>query len=195
MFITNMEDIFGTQFEYMEVILCPEDCKNITSNGCSRCYNISDDEFSRYLSNMRMQMQYKYFTVDTKEYYHRNLQLVKKLKGNAVEETKVYQMTPINILDFKNFRIVIYDKKKLSTVAFPSSQRYDFIKYKRKLIFRVNNKIYVNFQQEKDGEILSKKIYINFNNNKDTNIKDVCNLIKKLIKDITAVAVDEVPTS
>lgn len=180
-----MEDLIDTPFDYMEVVLCPP--KDETQNAAIRSYDIDDEQFNGCLKKMKAFQyanQYKCFTVDTKEYYHRNLHLIKKIKDNVVEETKVYQVSPIDYIDCPGNRVITYDKKKLSTVVFPSTQKYDMIKYKRKLIFRINNKIYVNFQQEKDGEKLSKKIYINFNNNKDTNIKDSFITIKKLINDI-----------
>ena len=169
----------GNNFDYMEVIFV----KGSTPFGVT--YDIQEDEFNMYLSKMRQYQQYKFFQVDTKEYYHRNLVLIKKIKDGTIEETKVYQQTPLHVIDLNHFRVVSFEKKKLSTIAFPSSKTYDDIKHKRKLIFRVNNKIYINFQQELDGSNkMSRKVYINFNNNKDTDVKDSVSTIKHLMQDI-----------
>lgn len=128
----------------------------------------------------------KSFVVDTKEYVYKNLRMIRKINDqNLVEETKVYQMNAMEIHDdpLKTYRMVLYDRKKLSVVAFPSSKSYDDIIKKRKTVFRVNNKIYVNFEKEfseKDSNVYHK-VYMNFNNNKDTDIKDSIAVLQNIL--------------
>ena len=177
-----MDSLQKTPFDYLEVVFIPD----INSTTIGRSYDVSAQDFNMYLGKMKRWSNLKCFQADSKEYDHRDLQLVKKIKDNEVQESKVYQTTPIAIIDEDCYRVIAFEKKKLSTVVFPSSKTYDQIKYKRKLIFRVNNKIYINFQQEyiTGNENVFRKIYINFNNNKDTDIKDNFNTIKQYINDI-----------
>lgn len=175
-----MDAIQNTPFDYLEVVLIP----NTPNTGIGRSYDVSAVDFNMYLAKMKKWPNLKCFQADSKEYDHRDLQLVKKIKDNEVQESKVYQTTPVAIIDESCYRVVAFEKKKLSTVVFPSSKTYDQIKYKRKLIFRVNNKIYINFQQEFIKDKVFRKIYINLNNNKDTDIKDSFATITQYINDI-----------
>jgi hypothetical protein len=177
-----MDALHNTPFDYLEVIFTPIPTQ--TKTGIGRSYSVSPQDFNMYLGKMKRWPQLKCFQADSKEYDHRDLQLVKKIKDNEVQESKVYQTTPVAVIDEPSYRVIAFEKKKLSTVVFPSSKTYDQIKYKRKLIFRVNNKIYINFQQELMNEEVFHKIYINFNNNKDTDIKDSLATITQYVNDI-----------
>jgi hypothetical protein len=174
-----MDTLLKTHFDYFEVVLMQGH-----ANGIGRSFDVSPHNFNMYLAKMKSYPNLKCFQADSKEYEHRDLQLVKKIKDNEVQESKVYQTTPVKVLDNDNCRIIAFEKKKLSTVVFQSSKSYDHIKHKRKLIFRVNNKIYINFQQEFMNGKVFRKIYINFNNNKDTDMKDSFTTIMQLMRDI-----------
>lgn len=166
-------------FDYLEVLFCRDGV-----------YDMSEERFNALLSKMK-RIHSKCFQVDLKEYIHRNLRMIKKItENNEVEETKVYQISCMEVKDdpHNNYRVISSSRKKLSPVAFPSSMSYDDIQKKRRTVFRINNKIYVNFDKEvslKLGDNTPRqKVFINFNNNKDTDIKDSLNVIKQLIESI-----------
>lgn len=174
-----MDLLTQTNFDYMEVILCTNDV-----------YDVSEPIFNETLSKVKRTYN-KCFQVDLKEYLHRNLRMIKKInEDNIVEETKVYEGSCIEIIDdpSNKYRVVTSYRKKLSPVAFPSSMIYDDIIKKRRTVFRINNKIYVNFEKEismkHPNAQVHNKIFINFNNNKDTDIKESLHFIKQLLESI-----------
>lgn len=179
-----IEDTNG--FDYLEVIVMNDD----------NTYNMSEDKFNMMLTRLKKdnKSNFKYFQCDTKEYYNRNMILIKKNKDGDIIETKAYQVKTINVdildnmgIEDNKLCVLKQERKKVSTIIFPSSKVYDNIVYKRKLIFRVNNKIYINFQIEQLPDYPSetrRKVYINFNNSKDTDIKDVIDNINNILNDL-----------
>lgn len=173
----NMNDVCAYGFDYMEVVLCDNDV-----------YNKSLDDTAAIIAKLKKQFG-KGFIIDTKEYCHHNLRMIRKIVDDKVEETKVYQYNCIQCFSEDQYKILLFDKKKLSPVMFPSTKCYDDILKKRKLVFRVNNKIYVNIESqtnEDDPSNTYKKVYINFNNNKDTDIKDNIKIISDILKVLTS---------
>ena len=126
-------------YDYAEIVLS-QPCDNL----CSRQYHVTKEVFDTYLQKMKT-LNFKYFQSDFKEYINGDLHLVKKIEDNTVKETKLFNLIPVYVKDIENFRIVYYEKKKLSTIAYQSTRKQDSVCHKRKLIFRVNNKIMKNF--------------------------------------------------
>lgn len=167
-------------YDYLEIILITEEDN----------YDIPENTFNDLLCKLKSDTNssYKYFQCDTKEYHNRQMLLLKKIKDNDVIETKAYQMKLVDVHDTivcqQKLRILKNEKKKVSTIIFPSAKQYDNIVFKRRLIFRVNNKVYINFQIEKiaeDGSNVRRKIYINFNNSKDTDMNDISDNINAVL--------------
>lgn len=178
--LNNKMEAIDIPYDYVEIILSTN-CRN----QYGRQYDIPKELFDSYLQKMK-NMKLKYFQSDFKEYINGDLHLIKKIEDNTVKETKLYNLIPVHINDNENFRVVYYEKKKLSTIAYQSSRKQHSVCHKRKLIFRVNNKIYINFQQEICDENIFHKIYINFNNSKDSDIKSIIETISDLIKMLQA---------
>ena len=174
-----MDSLTCTKFDYLEVVLATDNV-----------YDIPEERFEELLSKCRRQYG-KCFQTDLKEYLYRDLRMIKKINDkNEVEETKVYQTSCVEVQDDpKNkYKVATFYKKKLSPVSFPSTMIYDDVIKKRRTVFRINNKIYINFDKElsfkhQDGT-LRHKVFINFNNNKDTDIKESMNLIQQLQESI-----------
>lgn len=172
-----------TDFEYMEVILTytpPISQDDYTSY----TYDIPKDMFDGILQKMKA-THYKYFQHDVLEKVLGNLVLSQKIEDGHVVETKVHHVTPLQIYHSGAFVTVMMEKQKLASIMFPSVMRVDDEKMKRKLVFRINNKIYVNFQQEYSPispNHIIRKIYINFNNSKHADVKESMNIIENLKK-------------
>lgn len=171
-------------YDYLEIIMMMDE----------NTYDIPEEQFNTMLSRLKKdnKSNFKYFQCDTKEYYNRNMVLIKKNKDGDIIETKAYQIKTIDVNNIdvpggNKVCVLKQERKKVSTIIFPSSKTYDNIVYKRKLIFRVNNKIYLNFQMEHLPEypgVTRRKVYINFNNSKDTDIKDVIDIINNILCDL-----------
>lgn len=162
-------------FDYLELVLVER------VGETERRYDMSEQEFNTYLQRMKA-TNFKYFQTDSKEYVQGNMLLVKKIENNSVTESKAYQIIPLEVVDVStNIRAVAYERKKLSTIAFQSTKNLDMIKHKRRLIFRVNNKIYVNFQCELCEGHMCRKVFINFNNSKDADLKESFNTMQSLL--------------
>jgi hypothetical protein len=153
------------QFDYLEVVLMHPDRPN--------SYDIPEEQFIDLINKFKKRQ--KGFQQFTKEYVYNDMHLIKKIENNDVVESKVYKQKAIEIQNVENgkFRMVFYEKKKLPVIAFQSTSNIHNTVYKRKLIFRVTNKLFINFQLEMHDTELSRKIYINFNNSKDADHKDI----------------------
>lgn len=111
--------------------------------------------------------KYKYFQREYKEYFHKDL--ICQCFTN--DEVKVHRKNPINIDDANEKNIIIcYNKDKLTLVNFPSTKNLHKINYVKKLIFRVSNRIYINFKISMDSETKSKTYVIYVNYNHDDNV-------------------------
>lgn len=163
-------------FDVLEIVYIP----NLTNGK----YDLSEQEFTSWLSKAR-RLGLRPFDVDTKEYFDKNMVMTRKIEQGACVETKVFQTSTLDVIDVQPFYRYIYsNKKKLSPVAFPSTKDHDAVVRKRRTVFRVNNRIYLNFEQEipENGQGSYKKIYINFNNGKDADLKESMDTIDNLLR-------------
>lgn len=168
-------------FDYLEVVFTGASPDHKTSQKPF----VSQQLFDKMLARMQ---DARAFQSDHKEYILENLTMTKKIEDGAVTETKVYQMYPVAIQDHPGFRVIFYHKKKLTTIAFPSTKTFDDVKYKRRLTFRINNRVYVNFQIEKHehAQPTYPKVYINFNSSKDADLKESVAAINTIIQKLLA---------
>lgn len=128
--------------------------------------------------------KYKYFQREYKEYFHKDL----ICQCFINDDVKVQRKTPINIDENIDKNIIIaYNKNKLTLVNFPSTKNLHKISYVKKLIFRVSNRIYINFKISVDAQTKNKNyiIYINYNHDDNvdfnitsTNIKEILEMLK-----------------
>lgn len=163
-----------TSFDYMELIVVNKD--DPTS------YDIQQEQFHRMIQLMIVNKHYKMFQVDTQEYIYGTVHMFKNICNGEVQEVKVYNMVPIHFASDNGLLTVKYERQKLSSVTFPSVTEIDMVKLYRRLIFRVNNKIYVNFQIEKtDTEAFVRKVYVNFNNSHDTDVSDSTKILEQVV--------------
>ena len=170
-----MTIVIDQPYDYLEVVITKD----------NNTYDVSPELFEKILQTFAQTCKtYKYFQSDYKEYIYRNTHMIKKIENDTVTETKVYMYRPVFINNINNTKYIFYERKKISSINFPSKKEYDTVIYKRKMIFRINNKIYVNFQQEifpEDSDKIYHKIFINFNNHKDSDLTETSTKISSLL--------------
>lgn len=170
------------EFDYIEFTLCEE-----REEGDARKTDIHEDAFARYMEKARACVASKPFQVDHKEYIYGNLHLTRKVQDESCVETKAYQLAVKQVEDRETYRAVYYERKKLAATSFPSTMDTHMTTYKRRLIFRINNRIYLNFQHYwHDDAALFRKVYINYNISKDVDFKadmaDIHALISQIMQ-------------
>ena len=124
----------------------------------------------------------KYFQHDYVEHHKNELRLIQKIEADQVTETKVnmmrlcdFKLLPLNIITY-------FDKKKVPIITFPSTNKLNDIKYIRKVIFRINNRLYVNFCEEKSSSnTIIYRINININYTDGMDIEDMKKRIKRIL--------------
>ena len=101
------------------------------------------------------------------------------------DEIKVFRLTPITS-SFSNNRLVInYSKQKLSLVNVPSSADYDNISYKRHVVFRISNRIFLNFLITKDSsQKTTYRIYVNYNHDQNVDMTIVEKQLERIFKQV-----------
>ncbi len=119
--------------------------------------------------------QYKQFTYNNL-YYN----IVK-----ATGEVTVFSLTPVCITTIANNTLeVCYEKKKLSILNFPSSLTYDNIIEVKKQVLRINNRLYINFEEQTNVEdgITSYHAYANYNHDNHVDWDTVKADLNKVVK-------------
>jgi hypothetical protein len=148
---------------YYEIVLMDDDK-----------YDLGQSKFSKILAKM-IQTEYKHFSRQYKEYIIDD----KVIHNFNNEETKVSQIIPIDFFDKKTYRIIGYQKTKLTPLNYPSTTYIYNTSYIKKLIFRISNRIYINFEIAL-SDSKTYKIYINYNH--DHNVDNT--VITKSLTDI-----------
>lgn len=144
--------------------------------------NINYEQFNK-LFNIFNKQNIRYVQRDYKEYMY--LDVIYQNYDN--NEIKVFKLNPKKIELCDNILHITYDKMKLSLSNVPSNNSVNSISYVRTYIFRITNRIYVNFRIRKyidnintpDNELVYD-IYINYNHDKLVDESIIEQQIKKI---------------
>ena len=144
---------------------------------------LSRKDFRNLLSTIaKSNLNLKPFQKEYKEYIYDDV-IVHNYKNT---ETHVFRHTPICIkqLDKTCGALLIgYQKNKLTFLNVPSTRNIYDIQYVKKLIFRVNNRIFVNFQSSVNlNQEKTYTAYINYNHENNIEQDSVQNNIESLMK-------------
>ena len=139
--------------------------------------NYTKDEFY----NIMNRLKYKCFQKDCKQYVSGNL--IYENFNN--EDVKVYKTEIKNIKINSEYIISFYNKSKLTVLNFESSKNINDINYIRKLIFRVSNRVYINFEIKKKNNNLVYNIYINYNHDDTVDLSLINDSLQNIIKTLT----------
>lgn len=137
----------------------------------------------------------KSFQGDFKTYQYFDMSLVKKIENNDATDIKVYQSRLVHSTSTPTTQALYFEKHKVSSVLFPSTMNVHRITYVRKLVFRLNHRMFVNFVIEKEQGSDQKhyKVFLNYNASKDADVPTISAYMDKIVADFTPQI--EVPTS
>lgn len=182
--------------EYEEIVLMDVHKSPKSTETCQVYnYDIKKDTFERLIQRFAqstLNNSTKVSQYDIIETRFQQLQRVQVLDDNGdALETKTYECIPVSCDQDTNAQFVTlkFKKQKIPNVCFPSTMDHDTTRYIRRLVFRYNNRVFLNFQEEAPHKC--RKVYINVNNSKDAEQTKLNALVDELKKHIVeAIATD-----
>lgn len=163
---------------YIEYVLY----NSISDDGKEVDIDVSDVRYQQLMYKLA-RTPYKYFGKFCKRYQHHDL----ICENHEHEEIKVYSKLAIkHEVDKENGLIKLYyAKDKVPYHMFPSTTKMNAVSHVRKLVFRVHNRVYINFQLEQQvgTQEIRRKVYINYNLDKNVDTGYMEDLISKAIKE------------
>jgi hypothetical protein len=166
---------YCSQGNYIEFVIL--DGENIT--------DIPDNMFFKLLNNMKNK-GYACFQKHYKEYIYRNM----VYENNDKSQIKIYKIALNNHDTLENgLKVLIYHKEKLPYHVFPSTTMLHSICYVSKVIFKINNRIYINFEKRKyDSEdsnnVSFNKVFINYNHDDNVDLSNIENALNTCISQL-----------
>lgn len=147
--------------------------------------SLSEEEFHRLLSVMK-RYHAKCSQGDYKSFTCYDMVLTKKIHHVDTEDIKVFQQKLLDSETQTNTQTFYMERKKLASVLFPSTCNIHRTTFFRKLTFRINHRVFVNFLQEKEQghDLVSRKAFLNFNSSKDVDLNEQAQLMKKIAQDM-----------
>lgn len=145
-------------------------------------YQIGLDENTFYALLQKMHHKnYKFFQRVFKEYIYNDM----VCQCHTNDEVKVFRLVPLNVLcpNKGTFVQVCYQRTKLTLLNFPSTRSIHQIHYVKQLIFRVLNRIYINFRVSVDDTTRQKtyQIFINYNHEENLEMSPVLKTLDELL--------------
>ena len=181
----HTHNIDEMEFDYLEAVLVV----NRDEEDNMFIYDLGKDVFYKLLAKVKHNTGYKeykcnqYDMIETRKGTIFRYQMVDDM---CIKETKMFDVTPHSIEPHEGFVIVKMSKQKIPNVMFPSTRDYDIQKNIRRFTFRVSNRIFVNFQIEKEAsDVFRYKVFVNFNKAQGTDVKDAMQTVHRLMKTLT----------
>lgn len=145
-------------------------------------YDMGKKTFFDILTKMALE-NHKCFEKKYKEYIVSNNITCHNYENKDI---KIYTNKALYIENKDKYIIIGYNKTKQTILNYPSTNNIYVTNYIKKLIFRVTNRIYINFEiclQENKKKLY--KIYINYNHDNNVDTKIINQNIDDLLKIIT----------
>jgi hypothetical protein len=164
---------------YYEIFLSPQINKKNYGLLEEIDVNISKNDFYNMLSILKAaNTDYKVFEKEYKEYVYSDV-IVHNYNNDV---TRVFKNTVLQIKNNEQLFVISYHRSKMTFLSVPSTTVIYEINYIRKLIFRVNNRIFINFQCTlSQDDIKTYSVYINYNHESNMDPISVQTALKKLI--------------
>lgn len=158
----------------------------VQKNGNHTIYNtnLDPDIFFKMLASMKKYSQdVKYFQKEYKEYIVNDI--VCQVYPND-NETKVFKKKTNDVIyDEKNHLVILAsNKNKLTMLNFPSTKNIQQTSFSKSLIFRISNRVYLNFVISINEALADQKtynIYINYNHDANVDLTLVNTSITKIL--------------
>ncbi len=165
---------------YFEIYLTPRlKQKSLDKDGLEFTVDLTKEEFDDMLLTLnKANTDFKFFQKEYKEYKYNEV-TVHNYKNT---ETRVFKFTPQVIYKNNNSLLIGYQRNKLTFLSVPSTTNIYEISYIKKLIFRVNNRIFINFQCNYNDNVKKYTVYINYNHESNIDPESVNNAIINIFK-------------
>lgn len=153
--------------------------------------NLDKENFYQVLTNMKMyKNDVKVFQKEYKEYVISDVvsQVYPQNDEVKVYKKKCFSIETIN--KYPNTRMVCSNRNKLTLLNFPSTKNIQDSTYVKTLIFRISNRIFVNFcvtTKESAQEKFTYTVYINYNHEDSVDTTLVNTTLDELITTLTQV--------
>jgi hypothetical protein len=144
--------------------------------------NVSEEFFNTCLSRVKSQ-HLKYFQKSFKTYVCNDL----VLENYDHKEHKVFckKVLSVNTEHHINKGIItLYvQKEKHPFHAFPSTTSIHSVFYTNRLVLRVNNRLYINFdvQYFPEDKMIVRKVFLNYNHDSNVDLESACSAIQTAI--------------
>ena len=142
--------------------------------------NVPEPEFVRLMTKVKTE-GFKYFAKNYKVFQHNTL----IYKNNENNDVKLYNRLPVEC-SFLNEKIVAcsYSMGKVPIHMFPCSLDINDVHYSNSLIFRIHNRIYLNFEKQSYPHLDNKvcrKIFVNYHHDQNVDIQYIADHINRII--------------
>jgi len=143
--------------------------------------NLSEDKFRRIFKNIKRHKQRSFKKIHTQT-LNATLEHVSDLENEYVNELVVNDCS-LFTANRNDFLKVDYSKTSKSVFSFPSNTNIYDIVYHQRLIFKLDNCLYLNFQLSENYEgQRHKQIFFNVNQGKTFDDQAICKLINETLK-------------
>lgn len=142
-------------------------------------FDISDKIFFRLMTDIKTS-GYNCFQKHYKEYVYRNL----FYENNEKNQIKIHKKSLMNNVDIKHktMKMLIFNKEKQPYNVFPASRMLHSICYVSRVTFKINNRVYINFEKRKyegNSDVAFNKVYINYNHDDNVDLENIISAIEK----------------
>lgn len=144
--------------------------------------SLSEEQFSSLLKRMaksQSKHQYKYFQKEYKEYVYNDI-VVQNYKNT---ETRAFKNQTIAIEHAAGRLTLAHARSKLTFLSVPSTKNIHEVAYVKKLTFRVNNRIFVNFVSKIDEKTreTTRFAYVNYNHESNVDADGVEKTLEEVL--------------
>lgn len=142
--------------------------------------NFSQERFLELLKFVSKKYKLKYFSKKTKRYRIDN-----QFMEIHNDDAKVYQQSCVaNVYD-DQFLYLYYKRDKLPYHKFPCTRNINEIIFIQKLTFRLHNRLFLNFEIQKNMENEQIfKIYFNYNHIKSSELNTIRSMLQEFVNAI-----------
>ena len=174
-------------FNYAEIniISSMNRLKNINSNKNLNVLDINwnEKEFNKTLLNLMNNYNLKPFEKKFRVLKHYNKKLIYSINDNKYNvNTEEYLSNSMT----DKYIMIKYNKENIPPINFPSTNNIHDMYHINKIIFKITNRIYINFELKKkivnEKSEIFRRIYINLNNDKkNLDNNDINDILHKTI--------------
>jgi hypothetical protein len=147
---------------------------------------LSESAFSDYLSKMKRHQRFKHFSKSFKTYVNAAVHM----ENTGHEDIKVYTKTVLDVCPSSSseYVSVYFNKEKKPYHAFPSTSNLHAVYYTNRLSFRVNNRLYVNFDIRKYPDDLAetRHVFLNYNHDSNVDFENISVMIDNVLKTLVS---------